>query len=62
MNVFIVIEEDLDGARVAYVSDSKELAENYVQENYSRELRWLMDNVWRCGSSVISIQTSELNA
>lgn len=62
MNLFIVIEEDIDGARVVYVSESKDLAEKYVSENYARELRWLMDGVWRCGSSIVSIQESKLNA
>lgn len=62
MNLFVVIEEDMDGARVAYISETKQSAENYVTENYAKELRWLMDNVWRCGSSVISIQESKLDA
>lgn len=62
MNIFIVIEEDIDGARVAYTSSERGKAELYVQENYARELRWLMDNVWRCGSSIVSIQESTLDA
>lgn len=62
MNLYIVIEEDIDGARVTHVTSDRQKAELYVQENYSRELRWLMDNVWRCGSSIISIQESVLDA
>lgn len=62
MKLFIVIEEDIDGARVVYSGQSKESAEKHVSENYARELRWLMDNVWRCGSSIISIQESTLDA
>jgi hypothetical protein len=62
MKIFIVIEEDIDGARVVYSGQSKEAAEKYVAENYARELRWLMDSVWRCGSSVLSIQESTLDA
>ena len=62
MKVFVVIEEDIDGARVTNVSTTKEKSEQYVSENYARELRWLMDGVWRCGSSIISIQESEVDA
>jgi hypothetical protein len=62
MKVFVVIEEDIDGARLVYASQTKDSAEKYVSENYARELRWLMDGVWRCGSSVISIQESSLDA
>jgi hypothetical protein len=62
MKIFIVIEEDIDGARVVYSGQSRESAEKYVVDNYARELRWLMKGVWRCGSSVLSIQESTLDA
>jgi len=62
MKVFVVVEEDTVGARVEYVGNSREAAENFVTENYAKELRWLMDGVYRCGSSVISIQESKLDA
>ena len=62
MNLFIVVEEDIEGARVVNASSSRDSAEKFITENYARELRWLMDGVWRCGSSVISIQTITLDA
>jgi hypothetical protein len=62
MKLYVVVEEDTVGARVEYVASTKELAETFVSENYAKELRWLMDGVYRCGSSIISIQESNLDA
>lgn len=62
MKIFIVIEEDMDGARVVYSGQNKDSAEKYVIENYARDLRWLMAGVWRCGSNIISVQESILDA
>lgn len=62
MKIFVVVEEDIVGARVAYTSQSKDSAEKFIMENYPRELRWLTDGVWRCGECVLSIQESNLDA
>jgi hypothetical protein len=62
VSIYIIIEEDINGARVVYSGTSKLAAEEFVKETFPRDLRWLMDNIWRCGSSIISIQESELHA
>ena len=59
--IFVIVEEDMVGARVVFASESNEKCTEFVQKMYAQELRYLMPNVWRCGSSVVSIQPIELS-
>lgn len=61
MKIFTIVEEDMVGARVIFASQSQEKCVEHVQKTYSQELRYLMPNVWRCGSCIISIQPIELS-
>lgn len=57
--IFVIVEEDIVGARAVYASDSKEKCEQKILRDFPRELRFLADGVWRCGSSILSIQETE---
>jgi len=61
MEVFVVLEEDQIGARVAKVSSSKEKCEDYIKETFP-ELRYLTDDAWRCGGVIVSIQKTNFDA
>lgn len=57
---FIVVEEDMVGARVVYASENKDKCVAVIQRDYAQQLRSLSDDLFRCGSSVISIQEVEV--
>jgi hypothetical protein len=60
MKLFIVVEEDLVGARAVFASADKVKCTAMIKRDYARELRCLTDDLFRCGSSVISIQEVEV--
>jgi hypothetical protein len=59
--IYILLEEDMDGARVLFASQDKLLVEEQLKQEFRTELRYLADGLWRCGSSIVSIQEVELS-
>jgi hypothetical protein len=60
MKVYIVIEEDMVGARAVIAADTREKCEKRLFQEFNQDLRSLGNGVYRCGSSVISIQELDL--
>ena len=58
--IYLLLEEDMIGAKVLFASADRALVEAALNKEFHTDLRWLADGLWRCGSSVVSIQEVEL--
>ena len=58
--IYVLVEEHMEGASVVFASLEKEKCEQKIREDYARDLRHLAVGLWRSGSSIISIQETEL--
>lgn len=61
MSIYILLEEDMVGAKVLFASSNRKLVEEQLKKEFNTDLRYLADGLWRCGSSVVSIQEVELS-
>jgi hypothetical protein len=59
--IYILLEEDMLGAKVLFASPDRKLVEEQLKKEFNADLRYLADGLWRCGSSVVSIQEVELS-
>jgi hypothetical protein len=59
--IYLLLEEDMVGAKVLFASKDKTLVETKLHREFHTDLRWLADGLWRCGSSIVSIQEVELS-
>lgn len=59
--IFVVVEEDTVEAKAVYASADREKCLTVIQRDYAQELRKLADNLFRCGSSVVTIQEVEVD-
>jgi hypothetical protein len=59
--IYILLEEDMVGAKVLFASQDRSLVEAELKREFKTDLRWLAEGLWRCGSSIVSIQEVELS-
>ena len=59
--IYLLLEEDMVGAKVLFASADRSLVEEALKREFRTDLRWLADGLWRCGSSIVSIQEVELS-
>ena len=57
--IFILIEEDMDGARPIFASADKSIIEDRMKKDYS-SLHFVGGDIWRSGSAIVTIQEVEL--
>lgn len=57
--IFVIIDETIDESRAIFASFEKSSCEARMKQEF-KTLHYVGGDIWRCGSSIISIQEVEL--